>query len=347
MENTENQDVEDTKAQEEEHVVDDVSQEEPPIAATEVDEGNPSGSSSNEQTAHMLDGLYIEGFEKDLERCLEKTAALRALADVEPIDATRVQKPRHPNPICLCPTLGDEEETQLDNERSSAPLSPAQSAPEAQSEATQVDQELGPERQSHVFVVPKLAVKRQPIVGLTVKTIDSKTVTVVVDDPVKPPPDAKLSFLKLFTFADTMDYFLMFLGSLGACAHGVAVPIFFVFFGRLINAFGFNQHHPHRLAQEVGKEALSMFYLGLVVMFASWMEVACWMQTGERQSARIRVRYLQSVLSQDVGYFDTNANTAEIVGHIAQDISLVQDAISEKIVSYEVIGYRRDRNQTG
>lgn len=60
-------------------------------------------------------------------------------------------------------------------------------------------------------------------------------------------------------------------------------------------------------------------------------EVACWMQTGERQSGRIRVRYLQSALSQDVGYFDTNVNTAEIVGHTAQDISLVQDVISEKV----------------
>lgn len=61
-------------------------------------------------------------------------------------------------------------------------------------------------------------------------------------------------------------------------------------------------------------------------------EVACWIQTGERQSARIRVRYLQSILSQDVGYFDTSITTADVVGHVAQDISLVQDAISEKVL---------------
>lgn len=137
----------------------------------------------------------------------------------------------------------------------------------------QVDEELAPEK-THVFVVPKLTLERQPILGLTVKKVETKKVVVaVVDDHpvVKPQPEAKLSFLILFSYADTVDYLLMFLGSLGACAHGVAVPIFFVFFGRLINAFGFNQHHPHRLAQEVGKEALSMFYLGLVVMFASWM----------------------------------------------------------------------------
>jgi ATP-binding cassette subfamily B (MDR/TAP) protein 1 len=60
-------------------------------------------------------------------------------------------------------------------------------------------------------------------------------------------------------------------------------------------------------------------------------EVACWMQTGERQSARMRVSYLRAMLSQDVGFFDTDCNTAEIVTRISSDILLVQDAISEKV----------------
>lgn len=247
-----------------EHVAADAGQEEPLVAAnTAAAAGDPGGSSSNGPPAEpTLDGLYIEGFEKDLERCLAKTAALRALADVELIEPTRTQKPRHASSKCYypspsCPTLGDVDEQEcVEDLRSPDDLS----ALEAQSESTQVDGELVPER-SRVFVVPKVTLKRQPIVGLTVQKVDSKRVTVVVDEPVKAPPEDKLSFLELFSFADTMDYFLMFLGSLGACAHGVAVPIFFVFFGRLINAFGFNQHHPHRLAQEVGKVAIHHLHM--------------------------------------------------------------------------------------
>jgi ATP-binding cassette subfamily B (MDR/TAP) protein 1 len=60
-------------------------------------------------------------------------------------------------------------------------------------------------------------------------------------------------------------------------------------------------------------------------------EVACWMQTGERQSARMRVSYLRAMLSQDVGFFDTDCSTAEIVSRISSDTLLVQDAISEKV----------------
>lgn len=55
------------------------------------------------------------------------------------------------------------------------------------------------------------------------------------------------------------------------------------------------------------------------------------MQTGERQAARIRVKYLEALLKQDVGFFDTDARTGEIVSSISSDTLLIQDAISEKV----------------
>ncbi|KAF7079885.1 hypothetical protein CFC21_084056 [Triticum aestivum] len=45
----------------------------------------------------------------------------------------------------------------------------------------------------------------------------------------------KVPFMKLFSFADRWDYVLMAVGSVGACAHGASVPVFFIFFGKLIN----------------------------------------------------------------------------------------------------------------
>jgi ABC-type multidrug transport system fused ATPase/permease subunit len=55
------------------------------------------------------------------------------------------------------------------------------------------------------------------------------------------------------------------------------------------------------------------------------------MQTGERQAARIRTLYLEALLSQDVGFFDTDARTGEIVNSISSETLLIQDAISEKV----------------
>lgn len=59
--------------------------------------------------------------------------------------------------------------------------------------------------------------------------------------------------------------------------------------------------------------------------------VAFWMQTGERQTARLRVKYIQCVLKQDMSFFDTQARNENILYHITSDAVLIQDAIGDKV----------------
>jgi ATP-binding cassette, subfamily B (MDR/TAP), member 1 len=63
----------------------------------------------------------------------------------------------------------------------------------------------------------------------------------------------KVPFLKLFSFADKWDYLLMTLGSIGACAHGASVPVFFIFFGKLINLIGLAYLFPASVSHRVAK----------------------------------------------------------------------------------------------
>ncbi|XP_076932940.1 ABC transporter B family member 19-like [Bidens hawaiensis] len=58
------------------------------------------------------------------------------------------------------------------------------------------------------------------------------------------------------------------------------------------------------------------------------------MYTGERQVSALRKRYLEAVLNQDVGFYDTDARTGDIVFGISTDTLLVQDAISEKVGNF-------------
>lgn len=60
-------------------------------------------------------------------------------------------------------------------------------------------------------------------------------------------------------------------------------------------------------------------------------EISCWMWTGERQSTKMRIKYLEAALNQDIQFFDTEVRTSDVVFAINTDAVMVQDAISEKV----------------
>ncbi|GMP95459.1 hypothetical protein CsSME_00044503 [Camellia sinensis var. sinensis] len=145
----------------------------------------------------------------------------------------------------------------------------------------------------------------------------------------------KVPLMRLFAFADAFDYFLMIVGSIGACIHGASVPVFFIFFGKLINVVGMAYLFPAAASHRVAKYSMDFVYLSVVILFSSWTEVACWMHTGERQAAKMRMEYLRSMLNQDISLFDTDASsTGEVISAITSDIIVVQDAISEKVGNF-------------
>lgn len=48
-------------------------------------------------------------------------------------------------------------------------------------------------------------------------------------------------------------------------------------------------------------------------IFILSIEIGCWMYASERQTARLRLAFMQSVLSQEIGAFDTDLTTVEII----------------------------------
>lgn len=61
-----------------------------------------------------------------------------------------------------------------------------------------------------------------------------------------------VSFFELFSFANNYDYLLMVIGTFGAFGHGLAYPMFYFFFGKVLNSFGANQDDPTKIS-DVGR----------------------------------------------------------------------------------------------
>ncbi|XP_019439667.1 PREDICTED: ABC transporter B family member 9-like [Lupinus angustifolius] len=139
----------------------------------------------------------------------------------------------------------------------------------------------------------------------------------------------KVHFYKLFTFADSLDSTLMTIGVISAIGNGLSQPLMTLIFGKLINAFGTTDQS--NIVKEVSKVLLFFVYLAVWAGIASFLQVSCWMVTGERQAARIRSLYLKTILKQDIAFFDTETNTGEVIGRMSGDTILIQDAMGEKV----------------
>ncbi|OEL38178.1 ABC transporter B family member 11 [Dichanthelium oligosanthes] len=141
-----------------------------------------------------------------------------------------------------------------------------------------------------------------------------------------------LGLHRLFRFADGADAALMAAGAAGAVASGVAQPLMTLVFGEVVDAFGSGSRHD--VLHRVSVVCLKFFYLAIGSWVACFLQVACWMITGERQAARIRGLYLEAVLRQDIAFFDKEITTGQLVERMSGDTILIQDAIGEKVASF-------------
>nr|KYP57752.1 ABC transporter B family member 4 [Cajanus cajan] len=148
---------------------------------------------------------------------------------------------------------------------------------------------------------------------------------------VKVERNKTVPFYKLFSFADSWDYLLMLVGTISAVGNGISMPLMTVLIGDAIDAFGGNAVNKQVVVHEVSKASLKFASIGAGAFFAAFLQVACWVITGERQAARIRGLYLKAILRQDISFFDKETNTGEVVGRMSGDTVLIQEAMGEKV----------------
>ncbi|KAL1201251.1 ABC transporter B family member 20 [Cardamine amara subsp. amara] len=156
-------------------------------------------------------------------------------------------------------------------------------------------------------------------------------------DEVEPPP-AAVPFSQLFACADRFDWVLMIIGSVAAAAHGTALIIYLHYFAKIIEVLAFSNESSQQRSEDqydrLVELSLTIVYIAGGVFISGWIEVSCWILTGERQTAVIRSKYVQVLLNQDMSFFDTYGNNGDIVSQVLSDVLLIQSALSEKVGNY-------------
>lgn len=156
-----------------------------------------------------------------------------------------------------------------------------------------------------------------------------------IEEPeeIEPPP-AAVPFSRLFACADGLDWGLMVIGSLAAAAHGTALVVYLHYFAKIVQLLDVVPDARDELFRRSTELACTMVFIAVGVFVAGWIEVSCWILTGERQTAVIRSRYVQVLLNQDMSFFDTYGNNGDIVSQVLSDVLLIQSALSEKVGNY-------------
>ncbi|KAL4770774.1 P-loop containing nucleoside triphosphate hydrolase protein [Aspergillus nidulans var. acristatus] len=142
-----------------------------------------------------------------------------------------------------------------------------------------------------------------------------------------------ISFFGLWRYATKIDILIMIISAICAIAAGAALPLFTILFGSLASTFQrimLYQISYDEFYDELTKNVLYFVYLGIGEFVTVYVSTVGFIYTGEHATQKIREYYLESILRQNIGYFD-KLGAGEVTTRITADTNLIQDGISEKV----------------
>ena len=171
--------------------------------------------------------------------------------------------------------------------------------------------------------------------GIVLEEKGTKPESPTKSDAKKAPPVQKLGFFRMFAYADPLEKVLYITGAVISMGCGVLQPLLFLVFGEVLGAFVYaNKDLPMydlvKFEEEIVKFVLRFVYLGIGSFFGNYLSSLCWRIAGERLSRRVREKFLQSVLKQDVSWLDTKL-AGDLTSRLSTDTFLIQEGISEKV----------------
>ncbi|KAF7932324.1 hypothetical protein BELL_0488g00020 [Botrytis elliptica] len=158
-------------------------------------------------------------------------------------------------------------------------------------------------------------------------------------------------YLRLLLSSDPepLDYVLLVVGFITSIASGVPFPLLGILFGQLVDdlnstSCSTSSTSSASLTDSVVTKVLDVIYVTIANFCLIYIHTGCWSLLGERLVRRLRMRYLDVLLRQEVAFFDT-LPSGEVASRLDVDLQTIQTGTSEKVgifiasISYFVASY--------
>ena len=146
-------------------------------------------------------------------------------------------------------------------------------------------------------------------------------------------PVVSSSYWTLYRYATLNDKIIIVVSAICAIAGGAALPLMTIVFGNLAGQFQgliLGDTAKDAFAHILSHNVLYFVYIAVAEFVTVYISTVGFIYTGDHISGKIRERYLEACMRQNVGFFD-KLGAGEITTRITADTNLVQDGISEKV----------------
>uniref|UniRef100_W8B7Y6 ABC-type xenobiotic transporter n=1 Tax=Ceratitis capitata TaxID=7213 RepID=W8B7Y6_CERCA len=120
-------------------------------------------------------------------------------------------------------------------------------------------------------------------------------------------------------------------GIISSVIMGCAMPIFAVLFGEILEVLAVRDD-PDYVRENSNKYSLYFLITGIIVGIATFIQIFCFGIAGERLTERLRGLMFETILKQEVAWFDDKSNsTGSLCAKLSGDASAVQGATGQRI----------------
>ncbi|RYP77343.1 hypothetical protein DL771_001138 [Monosporascus sp. 5C6A] len=149
----------------------------------------------------------------------------------------------------------------------------------------------------------------------------------------RPNPSGFKSYMRIFNYADRTSWILYSVAFAAAITAGSALPLMDLVFGKFVttfNNFAIGAVSPDDYMSQVSRYSLYFVYLFIAKFFLVYIHTVCVSVAAIRATKTLRLDFLQSLLRQDMSYFDSEEAGSPSV-KVTTNGNLVTNGISEKL----------------